>query len=76
MEQAGETKGILGSATIEGIKNGTVNMIVRGFVVYDDIFDVRHVTKFCQVYSPTWNDGVGGFVIPYETKPGYENDAD
>ena len=76
MEQSGETQRILESGTIEGIRNGSIKLIIRGFVVYDDIFDMRHVTKFCQVYSPTWNDGRGGFVMPPEPKSGYENDAD
>ena len=44
---------------------------VYGFVAYDDVFGIRHITRFCQVY----NSHTGGFDFPNEAQPGY-NDAD
>lgn len=46
---------------------------VRGYVAYDDAFDNRHITRFCQAYDPTGD--TGSFTYPREAQPGY-NDAD
>jgi len=46
---------------------------VYGYVVYDDVFGNRHITRFCQAYHP--NGDSGSFTYPRESQPGY-NDAD
>ncbi len=59
----------------EGIEAGKEFLIVRGYVIYDDVFDVRHITRFCQVYRQAENNRGGGFVITQQIKPEY-NEAD
>jgi hypothetical protein len=44
---------------------------LHGHVIYDDIFNIRHSTRFCYIYNP----GFGGFIFPAEAKADY-NDAD
>lgn len=44
---------------------------VYGYVAYNDVFGIRHITRFCQVYNPRTD----GFDFPREAKPEY-NDAD
>lgn len=44
---------------------------VYGYVAYDDVFGIRHITRFCQAY----NSRTGGFDFPRETQIEY-NDAD
>lgn len=70
-----DQRGMLSHAMSEEIANqlvsGDLILAVRGFVVYDDIFGERHVTRFCFVYTPLRR----GFVIPQGIKSG-NNDAD
>lgn len=44
---------------------------VYGHITYDDVFGIRHITRFCQVY----NSRTDGFDFPREAQPDY-NDAD
>jgi hypothetical protein len=46
---------------------------VYGYVAYDDVFGIRHMTRFCQVFNPQENDGKGGFDFPREAQPSYNN---
>src|SRR3989338_155118 len=57
------------------VERGEEIFEVRGFIIYDDIFDVRHVTRFRQIYHPSENNGHGGFVFSTDIKPEY-NEAD
>lgn len=60
---------------IDDTNTGRSIFDVYGYVAYDDVFGIRHVTRFCQVYNPRENDGKGGFDFPREAQPEY-NDAD
>jgi len=65
------TQGPLGFKLTTDMINGGCIFDVYGYVAYDDIFGVRHITRFCQVY----NYLTRGFDFPREAKPEY-NDAD
>ncbi len=55
--------------------HGRLLFDIYGHIVYDDVFGQRHMTRFCQVYDPSGNNGQGGFTFPREAKSEY-NDAD
>ena len=71
LELRGNISVPLSEETIRRIYNREIILALRGFVVYDDIFDIRHITRFCQIYDPSRNNGRGGFIFPREAKPGY-----
>jgi len=50
---------------ISDVIEGKLMMIVHGYVMYDDIFDVRHITRFYQLYSP----GTHIFMFPRDADP-------
>ncbi len=66
---------LLTTEEVGGLTTGSKILDLHGFIIYDDIFDIRHVTRFRRVWSPSENGGQGGFVFPPETKPEY-NEAD
>jgi len=40
---------------VKRIKDGTLVVYILGEIVYDDIFDQRHMTMYCFVVDPsTW----------------------
>jgi hypothetical protein len=59
---------------VRKINSGELILDLHGHVIYDDIFNNRHSTRFCYIFTPTGN-GIGIFNFPLEAKPDY-NDAD
>jgi len=62
----------INNESFEALYGGSTKLFIRGWVVYDDIFGDRHVTRFCQM----WNSGDPGkansnFMIPPDAKHQY-----
>jgi hypothetical protein len=65
----------LSKENIEEMIAGETILDLHGQFWYDDIFDVRHYTRFCLTYHPRGNDGKGEFIFPTDPPADY-NDAD
>jgi hypothetical protein len=55
------------SGAISEVNRKTKLMMIYGWIIYDDIFGKRHVTRFLQVYSPR----ISNFIFPRDAKPQY-----
>ena len=60
---------------MDDILQGKQILAIYGSVLYDDIFSVRHITRFCRIYSRVHDDGLGYFILPYHARPEY-NESD
>ena len=63
------------SAEIFEVVEETKRLTIHGFILYDDIFGARRITRFYRVFMQTQSDGKGRFMIPPDAEPRRENEA-
>jgi hypothetical protein len=54
-------------SVISKVNQGHLVMVISGWIIYDDVFDERHVTRFFQVYAPKLKN----FIFPRDADPKY-----
>lgn len=65
----------LSQTDADDIIEGRQILAIFGSILYDDVFDARHITRFCRIYTRIDPSGLGGFILPQEPRPEY-NESD
>jgi hypothetical protein len=65
----------LSEENLKKLSIGETILDLHGQILYDDIFDIQHYTRFCLTYHQRENDGKAEFIFPTDPSDNY-NDAD